>query len=143
MGENQKRNMHINSVIPVFKILITGSREWTDRRTITTALNEILKTIPAQDTVVIQGGCRGADLLAKDIAKFLGMNVIEYPANWLLFGRYAGFRRNAEMVAQNPDVVLAFPIGESPGTRHCMKLARDAGIEVREFALEEPITSEE
>ena len=116
-----------------YKILITGSRAWTDRRTIVNAFNEILKTVPVDTITVIQGECRGADLLAKEIAEFLGMNIISFPANWNRHGKAAGFMRNAEMVAQKPDVCLAFPIGPSKGTRHCMKLAADAGVEVREF----------
>lgn len=48
----------------------------------------------------------------------------------------AGPRRNADMVAKQPraDWMVAFPdpTGPSYGTRNCMRLAKAAGIEVRE-----------
>lgn len=46
----------------------------------------------------------------------------------------AGPRRNAAMVAAGADLVLAFPLGRSYGTRGCMRLAAAAGIEVRVIA---------
>lgn len=44
----------------------------------------------------------------------------------------AGPRRNAEAVRRTADLCLGFPLGRSYGTRNCMKLARTAGIPVRE-----------
>lgn len=47
----------------------------------------------------------------------------------------AGFLRNFEMVdavaTAGAYVCLAFPLGESPGTRNCMALAEAAGIPLR------------
>lgn len=107
-------------------VLVTGSRAWTDRDTIRQALfnAEPIGT-------VIHGGARGADRIADELAAELGYSVEIYPADWDRYGKAAGHRRNAEMVATKPDVVLAFPIGLSPGTRGCIELARRAGIPVR------------
>lgn len=46
----------------------------------------------------------------------------------------AGPRRNAAMVAKEPraEWMLAFPHGASYGTRNCIRLAKAAGIPVRE-----------
>lgn len=42
----------------------------------------------------------------------------------------AGPRRNRGMVALGADVVLAFPVGASRGTRGCMRLAEESGLTV-------------
>jgi hypothetical protein len=49
----------------------------------------------------------------------------------------AGPRRNAGMLAKKkrPELLIAAPHGKSYGTRGCMKLARQAGIEVKEVGL--------
>lgn len=48
----------------------------------------------------------------------------------------AGPRRNTGMLAKQPkpELLLAAPHGPSVGTRGCMKLARAAGIDVREVS---------
>jgi hypothetical protein len=78
------------------------------------------------------------DTLAAEVAEKLGMQIEAYPADWATFGKAAGPRRNAVMVASGADAVLAFPLGRSPGTRHCMRLAEKAGIRVINFGEEEP-----
>ena len=50
--------------------------------------------------------------------------------NWKNLGRKAGPLRNQKMVDLGADICIAFPQGESRGTRNCMKLADKAGIEV-------------
>lgn len=42
----------------------------------------------------------------------------------------AGPLRTRDMVALGADLVLAFPLGPSRGTRSCMRLARQAGLSV-------------
>lgn len=42
----------------------------------------------------------------------------------------AGPLRNRDMVTAGADKVLAFPLGPSRGTRGCMRLAREAGLDV-------------
>jgi len=113
------------------RILVTGSRHWTDKAEIRAAL---WCTIPTpQDcatTTVVHGAARGADILAAEVAREMGCLTEAHPANWARDGRAAGPIRNAEMVALGADVCLAFPIGESRGTRHCMAVAEQAGIPV-------------
>ena len=118
----------------MYKVLVTGSREWNDQKTILDALSDLLRTHQPSDITVIVGGARGADKIAKEIARFLCMNVQEFPADWDRFNKAAGPIRNAEMVAQKPDICLAFPTASSKGTIHCMKLAFDAGVPVTEYS---------
>lgn len=116
------------------KILVCGSRDWSDRATIERAL----LALPAE-TIVVHGFCRGADLLAGSVARSLGMTVRFYPADWEKYGRSAGPRRNAEMLraehlpSEPIDLCLAFhdDIERSRGTLDMVTKARGAGIEVR------------
>lgn len=48
----------------------------------------------------------------------------------------AGPRRNAAMVAEGADLVIAFPLGRSLGTRGTMRLAERAGIPVRNLGAQ-------
>lgn len=61
-----------------------------------------------------------------------------HDADWNEYGRAAGPIRNQEMVDAGADVCLAFPTG-GPGTRDCMRRARDAGIRVFDMTYFLPV----
>jgi hypothetical protein len=61
----------------------------------------------------------------------LGFTAEPHPADWAQHGKAAGMIRNREMVALGADVVLAFPLGRSPGTRGCIRTAEEAGLTVK------------
>lgn len=105
------------------RILITGSRDWTDVDPIRAAL---LEHGPG---VVVHGAARGADTIAGEIAASLGWLVEAHPADWG-HGRSAGVRRNQAMVDLGADVCLAFPLPGSVGTWDCIRRATAAGIMV-------------
>lgn len=74
----------------------------------------------------------GGDWHAHHHAVARGWFIEEYAANWAMYGRAAGGIRNQHMVNLRPvaDVLVAAPLGRSPGTRDCMSRARKAGIRV-------------
>jgi hypothetical protein len=113
-----------------YRILVTGSRDWTDEDAISRAVIGWLTEHGWPFPVIVHGGARGADTLAHRFAARWGFVSERHPAGWEQYGRSAGHRRNAEMVALGADVCLAFPLGVSPGTRGCMRLAEAAGIQV-------------
>jgi len=117
----------------VTRILITGSRDWTDVQTIEAALLQALNDLG--DAVLVQGECPygGADAIAKDFWTGLGRPVEGHPAERTSSGRILGTQRNAKMVSLGADLCLAFPLPSSRGTYNCMRLAREAGIPVRVF----------
>jgi ABC-type sugar transport system substrate-binding protein len=81
-------------------------------------------------TCLINGGCHGADQLARNWAKKFGVTQETYPADWSK-GRIAGPIRNQEMIDRGkPDLVIAFPGGK--GTADMVRRAREAGIPVQE-----------
>lgn len=111
-------------------ILVCGSRDWVDYKHIRDVLNHYPDT-----TTIVHGGARGADQLAGQAAKELGMDVIVVPARWDLYGRSAGYKRNKAMVDMGPDRVIAFSNG-SRGTQHTIDLARQAGLDVSVYGKE-------
>lgn len=112
------------SAAPV--VLFCGSREWTDRDRI----RRDLESLPER-AVVIEGGARGADRIAREEAHGLGLHVATVPALWDHYGRSAGFRRNEAMARLEPDFVYAYPLG-GPGTAQMIELAEANCIPVRE-----------
>lgn len=110
------------------KVLVCGNRNWTNKD----QMRIVLKTIHGLE-LIIEGGAKGADRLAGEIALELGVPVRELPANWGKYGRAAGPVRNKQMLNEKPDLVLAFHdnIAESRGTRSMLELARDAGVPTR------------
>ena len=122
------------------RILITGSRNWGDDVTIIKALHEAIaswgiKPGSDEEIIIVHGGATGADAIAKRWAlskKLFGEHIRDepHPAKWGVQGTAAGPIRNQEMIDAGADICLAFPLGESPGTRDCMRRAKKAGIPV-------------
>ncbi len=107
-------------------MLICGSRNWDDWK----AIRERMRGLP-RGSIIIQGGARGADRMAADIARGLEMEVREYPARWETYGRSAGPIRNQQMLdEERPDLVMAFAddLATSKGTKDMVERARKAGI---------------
>lgn len=123
------------------RVLVCGGREYTGWSLVSDLLEKLSLDIwcdnPDEEFVVIQGGAKGADFLAKVWAVDIHANTElvsteEYPANWKKFGRSAGHIRNAEMLKKGkPDMVLAFPGGV--GTADMVEKARAAGVHVEEW----------
>lgn len=128
------------------RILVTGSREWTDASTVLSELRNVAEG--HDDITLVHGGAQGLDQIAGRWGENLGWTVEEHLANWDSCGprcdashkrrRYtgelycprSGFVRNAEMVKLGADICLAFYKGPSKGTDMCATLAEKAGIKV-------------
>lgn len=118
-----------------YRILVTGSRDWTDHDLVRDALTmAIYQNVPA---VIVHGACpTGADAIASWWVRryrFLGLAEERHPADWAAYGRGAGPRRNALMVRLGADICLAFIKGGSRGATHAADLAERAGIPVRRW----------
>ncbi len=110
------------------RILVTGSRTWTDHQTI----YDVLVKEFAELTVLIHGDANGADQIARDI--WLGLGGIDesHPPNYELYGRPAPLIRNTEMASLGADICHAFRIGNSRGTAHMISQCKKFGIETLE-----------
>lgn len=114
------------------KVLVTGSRDYGDKR----RLYEMLDRWQEQEGLdtIIEGCARGADRLAERWAQDRGVPIIHCPADWGQHGRAAGAIRNKEMVARHhPDAVIAFftnRLSPSRGTAHMVAVAMGRDIPV-------------
>lgn len=122
------------------RVMVTGSRTWTDDQAIKRGLVMASFFVFAEHrgAILVSGACaRGADRLAEHIASaHLGWTVEQHPANWDKFGKRAGILRNDEMLDSGVDLVVAFQAGRSKGTEHAINGARGRGIPV--FIWSEP-----
>lgn len=115
-------------------IVLTSSRALAGKRWawywIYDGLRRIEREYPAP-YLLIEGCAKGGDHMAATVATLLGWTVKHEPCKapeWCQYGRSAGHRRNARMLAYRPDVVIAFPWGEARGTRGCIAMARKLGL---------------
>lgn len=104
------------------KILVCGGRNYADAIAVKRTLDEFRSRV----SLVIQGGARGADDLAKQWANLAGVHCAEVPALWKVHKRAAGHLRNAAMLELRPDICIAFPGG--PGTADMMRACVKQGI---------------
>lgn len=89
------------------RILVTGSRNWTNYAVITNAIMEAIQ--PGDDLLIVHGGCPdGADHIADQIARSAHIPTEVHPADWARHGRKAGPVRNGDMVRLGADICLAF-----------------------------------
>lgn len=76
---------------------------------------------------VVSGGCRGADAMGEKWAIRHGIPVTRVQADWGIYGRSAGPKRNKTM-AEIADAVVLFPGGK--GTLDMERQARAMGIKI-------------
>lgn len=118
------------------RIIIAGSRDFNDYQKMLDVLDKLgIHIINSIDPVeIVSGHARGADSLGEKFAKAYGYKLKVFPANWDTYGKSAGIIRNQQMAKYaseaNRGILIAFPIGESRGTRNMIKLARQYGLEV-------------
>jgi hypothetical protein len=123
------------------RILVTGSRNWTDVSAVWGAIEAAIGD--SMEVTIVHGACpTGADQFAAEWCEMAASTADRYgrgvfieerhPARWSE-GKSAGPRRNQEMVDLGADVCLAFPLPDSRGTRHCMAAAERAGIPVHVY----------
>lgn len=107
------------------KIAIVGSRSYARMDKVV----DYVYSLPT-GTTIVSGGARGVDSVAESTARELGLDVIVFPAKWDMYGRSAGFKRNALIVAES-DEVVAFWDKKSNRTKNTIDLATKAGKPVR------------
>ena len=115
------------------RVLVCGSRDFNDRGLVDAKLDEVRERLGGVPMRVISGAARGADRLGADSAARNGVPCDEYPADWNRYGKSAGYRRNEQMLTEGkPHLVVAFPQGESRGTRMMMQIASQPRVAVEE-----------
>jgi hypothetical protein len=118
-----------------YRVLVTGSRTWTDTEAITQALDRLHAQHAAALRVVHGANPRGADAIAQAWADAHGVPVETYPADWST-GRSAGPARNAAMVATGPELCLAFIADHSRGATDTADRAEHASIPTHRHTID-------
>ena len=116
------------------RILVTGARDWEFRELIEDDLRWLAgHTLTGYPALVITGGAKGADTMAREIAKEMGLETKVFPAKWEEFGKKAGPIRNQQMLDEGkPTLVLAYfkNLEKSKGTKDMVKRALKVGLPV-------------
>lgn len=107
------------------RTIIAGSRNCNDIQLLISAIEEINWVI----TRVVCGKAKGADHLGELWAKFMGIPIDEFPADWAKYGKAAGYKRNVQM-AENADALIALWDGESRGTKHMLDIANNKNLSI-------------
>jgi hypothetical protein len=123
----------------LFRIIVAGSRTFTDYERLKAKLNHMVSRIgPETAIIIVSGKAIGADTLGERWA-FEHLNALatkrgkhkghvqNYYPQWEVHGKRAGILRNIEM-AMYADALLAFWDGKSPGTKHMIDEAKRRGL---------------
>ena len=114
-----------------FKVIIAGSRGFSNYKLLREKCNEYLREKRKNyNIIIISGGARGADTLGEKYAQDEGFSLEVFPANWNKFGKSAGFRRNEQM-AEVADALIAFWDGKSHGTKHMIEIMENKNLLVK------------
>lgn len=126
------------------KVIIAGSRKFNDYEILRDFCDYLLanKVADGYKIVIISGHAQGADMLGERYAEERGYELIIMEANWNKYKKGAGRIRNNKM-AEIGNALIAFPIGDSPGTRHMIEAARKNNLIVREIKEEYQILAKE
>ena len=107
------------------KVIIAGSRDGVRYADVVEAISKA----PFDITYIVSGKARGADSLGEAYAMKHNIKVIEFPAQWAVWGKSAGYRRNVEM-ANYADALIAIWDGKSVGTKHMITIATEKNLPV-------------
>jgi hypothetical protein len=109
------------------KVLVTGSRNYTDIKFVRDTLDKLHKEY--NFTVLIEGGASGVDYIAGSWANTIKIEHVVVNAEWNIYGRAAGSKRNQKMIDEyRPDMVVAFPGGN--GTKDMIERSKKVGIPI-------------
>ena len=110
------------------KIIIAGGRNFRDYNQLRESCDNIL--VNQKEVEIVSGTAAGADTLGERYAQEKGYEVKKFPAQWDLYGKSAGYKRNQQM-AEYADGLIAFWDGKSRGTKHMIDIANKMGLKVR------------
>lgn len=112
------------------KVSISGSRHYNDYN----YFKSIMDYYKPYISHINVGDAKGIDSLT---VKYCQNNNIPYNifvANWDMYGKAAGPNRNADII-KNTELLIAFPLQDSKGTKDTMNKANNMGIPVHVYQL--------
>jgi hypothetical protein len=119
------------------RLLVCGGRDYRDKELVWSTLDAAVHYADCKEIIcgysTDDKRYQGADQLAWEWAVENDFPCITYPAQWSLYGRGAGPRRNSQMADAKPDECVAFPRANGEwgaGTLDMISKAARAGAQV-------------
>lgn len=118
------------------RIIIAGTRTFSNYTIIAKETDKLIADIYKNHAIIfnseieiISGHARGVDMTGESYARNNNYKLSTFPADWDMYGKSAGYRRNEQMACyayQDPsgNALLAFWDGKSVGTKHMIDLAK-------------------
>lgn len=113
-----------------FKLIIAGSRNFHDYDLLQKHVHDFLHDQCDNNIVIISGVAVGADLLGEHYAHEMQYPVQRFPAEWNLYGKYAGHKRNEDM-AKSAHACIVFWDGKSKGTKNMIDNAKKYNLKLK------------
>lgn len=104
------------------KVIIAGGRDFNNSILVNYTIGQFYELNGIYPTEIVCGMAKGADMEGYSWAKKFNIPIKEFPADWNLYGKSAGYKRNKQM-AEYADYLIAFWDGKSKGTKHMIDLA--------------------
>ncbi len=115
----------------VYRVVIGGCRYFNDYSVFKSYVDFYLSNIKTKgELIILSGHCSGTDLMAERYAYENGYLLEIYPAQWEIYGRFAGPKRNRFMV-EKTDFVIAFWDNKSRGTKNLIDISRKLSKPIR------------
>ncbi len=111
-----------------FRVIVAGSRAFKNYALLKEKLDKAFAK--HKPTSIVCGEAKGADELGRMYAEEHGIKVDSFPADWITYGKQAGYIRNEQM-ASNADACICFHMNDSAGTKHMINTAKKSGLQVR------------
>ena len=112
------------------RLIIAGGRTFTNLDMMITELDRMITFTNDDPLTIISGTARGADECGERYAAHRGLDLERYPAQWDVYGRSAGYKRNEQM-ANIATHCVVFWDGQSRGSKHMIDIATKKGLVVR------------
>lgn len=113
------------------KLIVAGTRTFTDYQYVKDKIEDLLKSksLSNKEIEIITGGARGVDTLAERWARENNVKCTVVKADWGIYGKSAGPRRN-QVMTEIGDILLAFWDGKSRGTKDMIAKAKGKKIDI-------------
>ena len=111
-------------------MIIAGGRNFNDYNLVKSTMDNLLQHKQDCEIIIVNGGANGADRLGLLYGNEKGYTVKDFPADWELHGKRAGYLRNQEM-SNYADAAVVFWDGVSRGSKHMIDISTKDGKEVR------------
>lgn len=122
-----------------YKLVVGGGRDFLNYKLLCSVLDDTIDRLTRHrptgyhlEIIIVSGGARGTDTLAKLYAEERGYAFKLHKALWDRQGKRAGALRNVEMV-KDGDFAYFFWDGRSPGTKHAIECAKKHLTETHEL----------